>query len=86
VFDGVAVGSWGRKASFAVRAAAFNCLGVDSQTARVNASKPRVGSGMPVNCARDIDNSPGAADNWFEATSMQVGTTNILVGVAAIGS
>ena len=83
VLDDVAVGSWGREASIAVRAGALYHLAVDSETAAVDACRPSAGSEVPVPHASDVDNRSVAADNWFGAPPIQVETTNILVGVAA---
>ena len=40
---------------------------------------------MPVPHASDVSLHPIAADNWIDGPSIQVETTNILVGVAAVG-
>ena len=84
VLDSVAVGSWGREASIAVRAAALYYVAVDSDTGSVDACRPSAGSEVPVPHASDVDNRSVAADNWFGAPSIRVETTNILVGVAAV--
>ena len=48
---------------------------------------PKVLSILPIGLvahASDVAVRPVAADNWFGAQSIQVDTTNVLVGVAAV--
>ena len=70
----------------AVRSAALYCVAVDSETVLVDARKPLAGSGMPVPHASDVSVLPIAADNGIDGPSIQVETTNILAGVAVVGS
>ena len=72
MLEGVAVGSWGRESSIAVRAAALYCVAFDSETAAVDARRPSAGSGLPVYSTSDEDNSPVAADNGFVEPSIPV--------------
>jgi hypothetical protein len=84
VLESVAIGSWGREASFAVRAAALYCVAVDLETAHMDAWKLPAGLGVPNNCASDVDIDPVAGNNWFEARSIHVEATSNLIRAAVV--